>query len=158
MLWLLTFVASFHLRKRWTGFSVAALPWRGSGGGLPGPQPVRAALSPRRCCRMWCAGQGAQVCQRHRSRGLADLSWLVTWRCRDPWGWQTRLWKCLWILYVKWKDCNVVCIPTLHDSLHSRFDGKSVNILNQMYALVIRRNDITASQINADGNNTLRKI
>ena len=52
----------FHLRKRWTGFSVAALPWRGSGGGLLGPQPERAVPS-QRCSRMWRVGRGAQVAQ-----------------------------------------------------------------------------------------------
>lgn len=66
----------FHLRKRWTGFSVAALPWRGSGGGLLGPQPERAVPS-QRCSRMWRVGRGAQVAQ--ITGGPAGLSRLVTW-------------------------------------------------------------------------------
>lgn len=61
-------MASFHLRKRWTGFSVAAVAMERDGG-FVGPQPVRAIL-PGAAPECDCAGQGRALrCAAPHRRG-----------------------------------------------------------------------------------------
>lgn len=88
------------------------LPWRGSGGGLPGPARDSGCFSELLPNVTW-RGRERRCASAAQRVGAGDLSWLVTWLCTDPWGWQTCWWTGLWLLYVNWKDCDVVCMPTL---------------------------------------------
>lgn len=95
MLWLLTFVAFFICVRG--GLAFLWLRCHGEAVGETPRTAAWAAVPSQRCSCMWRMG-GAQGGSDHGGR---DSSCLVTWLCRDPWGWQTCSWKRLWILCVR---------------------------------------------------------
>lgn len=63
------------------------LPWRGSGGGLPGPQP-ESQSDPELLPNVTGRGREFRCAAAAQITGMADLPWLVTWLCTYPWVWR----------------------------------------------------------------------